>query len=226
VLVVLAACGPKATTPGPTSEPIGTTKLVAAPTRDDCTRAVDDEWPTDYVDSVDIAAPNPARARAACLLQRNENGSHDIRLTAIVGDDGAWRAGSSLSVSYPEGAIPGGEQRVESHMELFAISPNESAIRWETVRMRDEEASTWTERRVLLVRISDEGELEELFEMDHESTTGESDDIWTKLVSATETMTGGYYDLEVEIRHQTADWDEETSKERWRWDGAAYSLSR
>jgi hypothetical protein len=223
--VVLAGCGGRAA--GGAAGPVGNTKLLVAPDRDACVSAVGEgDW-----GAVDIAVPDPTRAVAACLLQRVADGERTVALVVIVRRGDVWRPQPPLEQTMRETDAEEGEesQSGESSIELFAISPRESAVRWEWVQRSSAPEWGLAETHVELVRISPEGEATEVFSMESTSESGEADNLEDRTLSAARTMTGGLYDLDVEVVHRTAEWaagdqdyTEESATEHFAWDGETY----
>jgi hypothetical protein len=193
--------------------------------------ATRDGWSSAVVVSVDIVVPDPTRAVAVCLMQGIADGERSVGLITIVRDHDAWRMVEELDRSMPEltDVDAGTSSTGSSSIGLFAISPREFAVRWESVERVDGPEYGRSATAVSLIRVEDDGQASEIFAIDSDAETGESDDIWERRISAAHTMTSGLYDLEVEVLHRVAVWaagdedyTEESTTERYRWDGSAY----
>jgi hypothetical protein len=214
--------------------PVGNTRLLPAPDRRACVAALEGEWPAETVGTVDIVVPDPSRGMAACLVQRVVEAEREIVFVVIARDGEIWRARGRLDLTLSETADADREETTSgtSSIALFAISPRESAVRWESVQRTDGHEYGTSITTVTLIRLADDGDATEIFSIESEAQTGEADDIWQRDLTTARTMTDGLYDLEVEVVHRVAEWaagdqayTEASETLHYAWDGVAYSPS-
>jgi hypothetical protein len=228
--VALAACGGPAAAPPTAPAPVANEVEWTEPDEAACGRALEAPDAT-----LSVLIPREGEGPAVCLAERpgGDDQLEVVVATIARGEDG-WRIVERIDHALPRYERPDDGEAAHggvSTFELFAISPAESAVY--LVEEQQTEGPGWASRHQshALIRVLPDGEMQQVLTMETSSDAGEADDITERVLSALETTTGGFYDLEVAVTHRSAQWaagDSGYTEEGWteicKWDGAGYEL--
>jgi hypothetical protein len=236
VALGLAGCGGKAAAPPP-APPVGNQAEPDASNEPDeraCRIAMLGELVDAPVDDLQVVVPRPGEAFGVCLIITSDAETERavLEVSPIARDGDGWKITESSSFPFDKRDTEEGSAGGGATIELFPLSPTEHGLRQEVVL--DSSGPEWGERHVYttILRILPDRTTEPVLELSSVSSTGEADDVWERVLTRLDSVTGGFYDLEVAVSHRSAQWaagasgyDEESWTERWTWGGAAYELA-
>jgi hypothetical protein len=228
ILVALAACGGKAAAPVVTPVDNEAPVVAAEPDEEACRIAMEVE----HADDLQLVVI-PDRPVAVCTVTTSsvEDESLTIATAAIVRDGDRWVAIEAGLATHRFFDTEEMTASATASLELFELGPGEHGVLEETTALHNgpqysDRAVYWT-----LYRVEPDGKSHVVLTLSSDSSTGEADDIWERVVVRRDTVTEGFYDLEVAVSHQSAQWaagdagyTTESWTEVWYFDGAAYQL--
>jgi hypothetical protein len=228
ILAALAACGGPAAAPPVAPVDNEAPAVAELPDEEACRAAMEVE----HADDVQLVVI-PDRPVGVCVVTTSsaEDENVTIATAAIVRDGDRWVAIDAGLATHRFFDTEEMAASATARLELFELGPGEHGVLEETTALHN--GQQYSDRGVYLTlyRVEPDGKSRVVLTLSSESSTGEADDVWERVVTRRDTLTEGFYDLEVAVSHQSAQWaagdagyTEERWTEVWYFDGAAYQL--